>query len=119
MRGRQTARSKLHTALRFDPCLFPALDLLPLFVGRKVCDVQRLRVEDRSPFSHLHELQDLHLSWIQIVPHGGGNPGALHPLLHRLALLDARAGTPPSVSEILRRHHVGKNPTDLLEFLHE
>lgn len=36
-----------------------------------------------------------------------------------IALLDARAGTPPSVSEILRRHHVGKNPADLLEFLHE
>lgn len=36
-----------------------------------------------------------------------------------ISLLDARAGSPPSASEFIRRHGVAKNPTEIVSFLHE
>ena len=36
-----------------------------------------------------------------------------------ISLMDARAGSPPSASEFIRRHGVAKSPTELVSFLHE
>ncbi len=36
-----------------------------------------------------------------------------------IALLDARAGSPPSASEFIRRHGVAKDHTEIVSFLHE